>query len=222
MTVERKNGCVSLRRIWHAGDELIAIVPHIARLETRNGRTLHLRMWGTNPSRQPCSMGHFSWLCMKRTNRCSCRPWMFPGKNACTVQLPENWIGPASLNPPRIAPRTRLDCPVAFQLAYHHGGWPNASQVMFRPLSWSTTVPQQQVVAVWDSLSSSPRTAAPDTVAQAVRQPVIRIMTTPTLMGTDRRFGRGDLRNAGQLDGQPTYFTPSPLATPRGPPHRRM
>ncbi len=33
--------------------------------------------------------------------------------------------------------------------------------VVLRPLSWSTTVPQQEVVAMWTHFRRAPRTAAP-------------------------------------------------------------
>jgi hypothetical protein len=85
---------------------------------------------------------------------------MFPGKNASTVELPEDWDRARVADPASDRAEDRALCPVAFRLAYKHGGWPNASQVVFRPLSWSTAVPQQEVIAVWTHFQRVPRTAA--------------------------------------------------------------
>ena len=92
MNVERKNGFVSLPRIWHAGDELIATVPHIARLETRDGRTLRPEEVGDEPVEAALCYGPYL-LAVHEADQPLFfrRPWTFPGKNASMVELPANW-----------------------------------------------------------------------------------------------------------------------------------
>ena len=156
-----KAAFVSLHRIWQAGDELIATVPHIARLETRDGRTLRPEDVGNEPVEAALYYGPYLMAVHEADQPLFFRrPWAFPGKNATSVELPANWEQARVADPAPNRPEDKALCPVAFQLSYHHGGWPNTSQVVFRPLSWSTSVPRQEVVAVWTQFRRAPGKAA--------------------------------------------------------------
>ncbi len=159
--VERQSGFVSIRRTWHAGDDLIATLPHSVRLETRDGRMLRPEDMGDEPVEAALFYGPYL-LAVHEADQPLFfrRPWMFPGKNASTIELPENWERTRLPDAASNRPEDQVLCPVAFRLAYTHGGWPNESQVVFRPLSWSTAVPQQEVIAVWTHFRRTPRTAS--------------------------------------------------------------
>jgi DUF1680 family protein len=166
MAVKRQGGYVSIRRIWHEGDELIATLPHIVRLETRDGRTLRPEDVGDEPVEAALFYGPYL-LAVHEADQPLFfrRPWMFPGKNTSAIELPEHWDRARVTDADSIRPDEKTLCPVALRLAYKHGGWPNASQVVFRPLSWSTAAIQQEVIALWAHFRRAPRTstAAPTT-----------------------------------------------------------
>jgi DUF1680 family protein len=151
IAVERKDGHVSIRRVWRPGDELVATLPHIARLETRDGRTLRPEDVGEEPVEAALFYGpHLMTVHEADQPLFFRRPWMFPGKNASAIDLPDDWDRARVIEP--AASRSDdgdLFSPVAFRLAYKHGGWPNEGHVVLRPMSWSTAVAQQQVTAVW-------------------------------------------------------------------------
>ena len=106
MTVERKNGLVSLRRDLARGRRAHRHrAPHRPAREC-DGRTLRPEDVGDEPVEAALFYGPYL-LAVHEADQPLFfrRPWMFPGKNASAVELPENWdqarVAEPRLEPPR-------------------------------------------------------------------------------------------------------------------------
>ena len=124
--VEQVGGYLSIRRIWHEGDEAHRnLAPHRPARDAR-GRTLRTEDVGDEPVEAALFYGPYLLTVHEADQPLFFRrPWMFPGKNASTIELPEDWDQARVADPAWNRPDEKTLCPVALRLAYKHGGWPN-------------------------------------------------------------------------------------------------